>query len=100
MLALRSSLHALLLPLVAGSTLLLHPVADARRAASTTVVAGRVTTGGVPIAGARVAVIGRPEAITSGADGRFALTVAHTATVEKVTLDVRRIGFAPWRRLI
>ena len=100
MLPLRSSLHAMLLPLLAGSTLLLHPAADARRAASSTVVAGRVTAAGVPIAGARVGVVGRPEFVASGNDGRFALTVTHSSTVEHATLEVRRIGLATWRQPI
>jgi Ca-activated chloride channel family protein len=98
MLALRTSLHALLLPLVAGSTLMVHSVADARRAPQTTVVVGRVSSNGVPVAAARIAIVGRNEATTSGADGRYALTVARAAAVEKVTLGVTRIGYTAWRQ--
>ena len=47
---LRSPVRALLLPLTAGCTLLFHSVADARRVAQSTVVVGRVSTGGVPVA--------------------------------------------------
>src|SRR5215213_1071122 len=69
MLALRTPMHALLLPLVAGSTMLVHSGADPRRAVASTVVVGRVTSGGVPVAAARVSIVGRNEAVASGADG-------------------------------
>jgi Ca-activated chloride channel family protein len=100
MLALRSSLRALLLPLVAGSTLSVHPVAPARRLAQTTVVVGRVSSAGVPLGGARIAMAGRTEAATSGADGRYALTVARASTSEQVTLTVQRVGYQAWRQPI
>jgi hypothetical protein len=44
-------LRALALPAIAGALLLVHPAADARRF-DATVIVGRVTSGGVPIADA------------------------------------------------
>ena len=100
MLALRPPLHALLLPLVAGSTLFVRPAADARRAPQTTVVVGRVSSNGVPVVAARVGIVGRNESVTSAADGRYSLTVTRASSVEKVTLGVNRIGYEAWRRPI
>ncbi|MEO8563615.1 MAG: von Willebrand factor type A domain-containing protein [bacterium] len=100
MLVFPTLLRALLLPLAAGSTLLVHSVADARRTASITVVVGRVTTGGVPVAGARIGIDGRSEVAASAADGRYALTVTRSSAVDHVTLAARHIGFASWRRPI
>ena len=78
---LRSPLRALLLPLAAGSTLLFHSDADAHRAATATVVVGRVSSGGVPVSGARIGVAGRAEITTSAGDGRYALTVTRSSDV-------------------
>ena len=100
MLALRAPLHALILPLVAGSTLLAHRVDSVRRATPATVVVGRVTTAGVAVQGASVGIVGRGQRVLSGTDGRYALTLARTSDVEKVTLVANRIGFAAWRQPI
>jgi Ca-activated chloride channel homolog len=94
-----SHLRALALPAIAGAVLLVHPAADARRLESTVVV-GRVTSGGVPIADVRIGVDGRQMAVTSGADGRYTLTVGRTAARGSATLVARRIGFETWRRAI
>ena len=105
----QSRLRALVLPFSAAAVLLVHPAADARRPsagrhadevrrAASTVVVGRVTSGGVPIAGARVGIDGRTAATTSAHDGRYALTVTRTTDREGVTLVARRVGFEAWRQ--
>jgi Ca-activated chloride channel family protein len=95
----RSRLRALLLPIAAGGTLLVHPAPGVPRT-DTTVIVGRVTTGGVPVSGATVGVGGRNARTLSGADGRYALTVIRTSPVERATLVVQQIGFERWRRPI
>ncbi|MDB4883388.1 MAG: hypothetical protein JWL95_2154 [Gemmatimonadetes bacterium] len=88
-----------LLPAAASALLLVHSVADARRAESTVVV-GRVTTNGVPVDGAQLGIEGRQAIVKSAKDGRYSLTVGRTVAREQAMLVVRQPGFEPWRKSI
>src|SRR5215208_1501279 len=90
---------AALLALAAGSTLLNHSAADARRL-DATVIVGRVTSSGRPLQGASVSVAGRGPGTQSAADGRYALTVARSAAQDRITLLARRIGYETWQRAV
>ncbi|MEO6529134.1 MAG: von Willebrand factor type A domain-containing protein [Gemmatimonadaceae bacterium] len=97
----RVLLHLLLLPVAVGAVPLVHPAADARlagRRAESTVVVGRVTTGGVPVAAARIRIEGRPAVTMSSPDGRYALVVEHRTAREPAVLVVSRNGFDSWRQ--
>ena len=65
-----------------------------------TVIAGRVTAEGRPVARALVSVAGRSGSAVSGVDGRFAFSVERSATSERVTVVVRHAGYEPWQRAV
>jgi len=92
----RKHLTPLLLSLAIGATLVVHSSAEARRLASTVIV-GRVTTEGRPVASVAISVAGRAASTVSAADGRYALTVARSSESERITLLARRIGYEPWQ---
>jgi Ca-activated chloride channel homolog len=95
----RFPFRALVLPAIAGSVLLVHPAADARRLDSTVVI-GRVTARGVSVAAVGIGIDGRQTATRSDPGGRYVLRVERAAQSEAVTLVARRTGFEPWRRSI
>ncbi|MCA2990934.1 TonB-dependent receptor [Gemmatimonas sp.] len=88
--------RALLLCLLLRPALLSAQVAPAI-AGSTGVVTGRIVTATTeaPIAGATIRVVGQEAGAQSEADGRFTV---RGVRVGIVTLEVRRLGFAPVRR--
>ncbi|HEX7940926.1 MAG TPA: von Willebrand factor type A domain-containing protein, partial [Gemmatimonadaceae bacterium] len=92
----RKHLHPLLLSLALGATLVVHSRAEARRLGSTVIV-GRVTSQGQPVAGTAITVAGRAARAVSAADGRYAITVARASESERVTLLARRSGYEPWQ---
>src|SRR6478672_13313240 len=92
----RKHLTLLLLSLAIGATLVVHSSAEARRLASTVIV-GRVTTEGRPVASVAISVAGRAASTVSAADGRYALTVARSSESERITLLARHIGYEPWQ---
>jgi len=95
----RKRLTPLLLSLVVGATLAAHSHAEARRLESTVIV-GRVTTQGSPVASAAIAVAGRTARAVSAADGRYAITVARASESERITLLARHRGFEPWQSAV
>ncbi|HEU4720284.1 MAG TPA: von Willebrand factor type A domain-containing protein [Gemmatimonadaceae bacterium] len=88
-----------LLALAAGSLLLDHATADARRL-DATVIVGRVTAAGRPVGGTIISVAGRRIATHSASDGRYALTVTRAASRDRVTLLARHLGYEPWQRAV
>lgn len=67
---------------------------DGAPADSATVVAGVVRDpNGRPLASVQVSRAGTPSGTTSGADGRYALTLRRAADVEPATIVARRIGY-------
>jgi Ca-activated chloride channel family protein len=90
---------AALFALAAGSPLLMHSAAEARRLDSTVIV-GRVTAAGRPVQGASVSVAGRGARTQSANDGRYALTVTRTGARDRITLLARRIGYESWQRAV
>ena len=90
---------AALIALTAGFTLPIHSAAEARRLDSTVIV-GRVTSGGRPLQGAAVSVAGRGTRTQSAVDGRYTLTVARSGAGERITLLARHIGHEPWQRAV
>jgi Ca-activated chloride channel family protein len=95
----RKHLIPLLLSLVVGATLVVHSGAEARRLESTVIV-GRVTAQGRPVASAAIAVAGRAARAMSAADGRYAVTVARSRESERITLLARRSGYEPWQSAV
>ena len=93
----RKHLAPLLLSLALGTTLVVHSRAEASRLEST-VILGRVTTQGRPVAGTAITVAGRANRTVSAPDGRYALTVARSSESERITLLARRSGYEPWQR--
>jgi Ca-activated chloride channel family protein len=89
----------MLLALSAGSLLLDHAPADARRLEATVIV-GRVTAAGRPVRGTMITVAGRQIGTQSASDGRYALTVARTGSRDRVTLLARHVGYEPWQRAV
>src|SRR5690242_18090555 len=85
-----------LLTLVLGATLVVHARAEARRLEATVIV-GRVTAQGRPVAGTTITVAGRAARAVSAADGRYAISVARTSESERITLLARRTGYEPWQ---
>ncbi|HTK47927.1 MAG TPA: von Willebrand factor type A domain-containing protein [Gemmatimonadaceae bacterium] len=85
--------------LVATGAALLLPPARAPRLEST-VVTGRVTAEGRPVARALVSAAGRAASAVSGVDGRFALSIERSARSERVTVVVRHAGYEPWQRAV
>ena len=92
-------LAAALIGLAVGSPLVTHSAAAARRLDSTVLV-GRVTSGGRPVQGASVSVAGRGTGTRSATDGRYALTVARTSPRDRITLIARHLGHVPWQRAV
>ncbi|HEX7980266.1 MAG TPA: von Willebrand factor type A domain-containing protein [Gemmatimonadaceae bacterium] len=95
----RKQLTPLLLSLAVGATLVVHSRAEARRLESTVIV-GRVTSAGRPVAGTAITVAGRAAHAVSAADGRYSITVARSSEVERVTLLARRTGYEPWQSAV
>jgi Ca-activated chloride channel family protein len=93
----RKHLTPFLLALVAGATLVVHSRAEARRFESTVIV-GRVTARGRPVAGTAITVAGRPARAVSASDGRYAINVARSSESERITLMARASGYETWQR--
>src|SRR6476620_9836408 len=90
------TLAPLLLSLAAASTLVVHSRAEASRLA-TTVIVGRVTSQGRPVAGAAISLAGRAGRAVSARDGRYAISVARASESERVTLLARYAAYEPWQ---
>ena len=88
-----------LLPLAAASTLVVHSRAEARRLESTVII-GRVTSQGRPVAGAAITVAGRAARAVSTTDGRYAISLARASESERVTLLARHAGYEPWQNAV
>ncbi len=86
----------LLLALALGATFVVHSGAEARRVEATVIV-GRVTAQGRPVAGTAITVPGRAVRALSAADGRYAIAVPRSADSERITLLARRSGYEPWQ---
>jgi Ca-activated chloride channel family protein len=88
---------ALLLALLAASaaSLAARPVTVARTDVATIVTGTVRAAGGPPLAGATVQAQGRGPAFTTAADGRYTLSIRHTADVEPAILVVRAAGYTP-----
>jgi Ca-activated chloride channel family protein len=82
----------------AGAALLFSPARSSR--IESTVVTGRVTAGGRPVARALVSVAGRAATSISGVAGRFALSLERASSSERVTVVVRHAGYEPWQRAV
>jgi len=93
------TLALFLLPLAAASTLVVHSRAEARRLESTVIV-GRVTSQGRPVAGAAITLAGRAARAVSSTDGRYAINVARASESERVTLLARHAGYEPWQNAV
>jgi Ca-activated chloride channel family protein len=92
----RKHLTPLLLSLALAATLGLYSRAEAGRLASTVIV-GRVTSQGRPVAGAAITVAGRAARAVSTADGRYTLPVPRSSESERITLLARHGGYEPWQ---
>ena len=95
----RKHLTPLLLALAAGATLTVHSRAEARRLDSTVIV-GRVTARGRPVAGTTITVAGRPTRALSATDGRYTINVTRSSEMERITLMARASGFETWQRAV
>jgi Ca-activated chloride channel family protein len=95
----RKHLLPSLLSLAFGATLVMHSRAEARRIEATVIV-GRVTFQGRPVAGAAISVAGRSARAASSADGRYAIGVARSTESERITLLARRNGYEPWQSAV
>ena len=89
----------LLLALALGATLAVHSRAEARRLEATVIV-GRVTAQGRPVAGTAISVAGRAARAVSAADGRYAVAVPRATESERITLLARRHGYEPWQTAV
>jgi Ca-activated chloride channel family protein len=84
--------------LATSAALLVAPARSTRL--ESTVLTGRVTAAGRPVARALVSVAGRSATTTSGVDGRFALPIARATYSERITVVVRHAGYEPWQRAV
>jgi Ca-activated chloride channel family protein len=95
----RKHLLPSLLALALGTTLVVHSRAEARRLEATVIV-GRVTFQGRPVAGAANSVAGRSARVTSATDGRYTISVARATDSERITLLARRNDYEPWQSAV
>jgi Ca-activated chloride channel family protein len=97
--AYRKHLLPSLLSLALGATLVVHSRAEARRLEATVIV-GRVTFQGRPVAGAAISVAGRSAHGASAVDGRYSISVARSSESERITLLARRNGYELWQSAV